>query len=29
MIAVRWIGVSVGVLGWLLVIPVAGRASRG
>ena len=29
MIVVRWLCVSLGVLGWLVVIPVAGRTRRG
>jgi hypothetical protein len=29
MIVVRWLCVSIGVLGWLLVMPIAGRAARG
>ena len=29
MIVVRWLCVSLGVLGWLVVIPVVGRTRRG
>jgi hypothetical protein len=28
MIVVRWLCVAIGVLGWLLVIPITGAAAR-